>query len=115
MLGNRHLTGFRGPSPAVGKATQFRPGQSGNPSGRPKEVFSRWIRHELESLDTTGKTQIAQKIAKVLVRKAMRGDLRAIQLILDRMEGRIPSGELGRVETGPFRAVVEHIGRRPGL
>jgi hypothetical protein len=36
MPGGRHKTGFRGPSPDVGKATQFRPGISGNPSGGPK-------------------------------------------------------------------------------
>ena len=33
---NRHITGFDGPSPDVGKAYQFQPGVSGNPGGRPR-------------------------------------------------------------------------------
>jgi len=37
MPENRHKTGFRGPSPDVGKKTQFKLGESGNPRGRPKE------------------------------------------------------------------------------
>jgi hypothetical protein len=37
---NRHKTGFRGPTPDVGKETQFKPGQSGNPSGRPPAILS---------------------------------------------------------------------------
>lgn len=36
-------TGFRGPSPDVGKATQWKPGQSGNPGGLPKDDVSRAI------------------------------------------------------------------------
>jgi hypothetical protein len=36
----RHKTGFRGPSPDVGKATQWKKGQSGNPGGKPKHDFA---------------------------------------------------------------------------
>jgi hypothetical protein len=31
------VTGFRGPDPSVGEATQFKPGKSGNAGGRPKK------------------------------------------------------------------------------
>ena len=34
--GKPKKTGFRGPHPDVGKATQFKPGQCANPGGRPK-------------------------------------------------------------------------------
>ena len=37
MPENRHKTGFRGPDPSVGEATQFKPGKSGNEGGRPKK------------------------------------------------------------------------------
>jgi hypothetical protein len=37
MPENRHKTGFRGPNPKVGEATQFKPGKSGNAGGRPKK------------------------------------------------------------------------------
>src|SRR5215469_9537367 len=38
MPAYRHKPGFRGPSPDVGKATQFRPGSSGNPNGVAKTM-----------------------------------------------------------------------------
>jgi hypothetical protein len=36
MPEKRHKTRFRGPSPEVGEATQFRGGNRANPGGRPK-------------------------------------------------------------------------------
>ena len=36
MPANKQKTGFRGPSPEVGKPHQWKKGQSGNASGRPK-------------------------------------------------------------------------------
>jgi len=39
---NRHKR-FRGPSPDVGKTTQFKRGESGNPGGRPKRDAAREI------------------------------------------------------------------------
>ena len=37
MPENRHRTGFRGPDPRVGKATQFKSGKNGNARGRSKK------------------------------------------------------------------------------
>lgn len=44
----RHKTGFRGPSPDVGKATQFQPGQpSANPGGRPSKSLMQQARERI--------------------------------------------------------------------
>jgi len=88
---SRHKTGFCGPDPIVGEATQFKPGQSGNPGGRPKMAhLSHACRELLAALvpnDPEGRTY-AQAIAETLAQKALAGDIRAAQEIADRAEGR---------------------------
>src|SRR5215469_2579600 len=82
---------FRGLSPNVGKATQFKKGISGNPGGRPKSAPLSEAAREILSKpvpnDPDGRTY-AQVIAQVLADKAIAGDLRAAQELADRAEGR---------------------------
>jgi Family of unknown function (DUF5681) len=79
------------------KHSQFRPGQSGNPSGRPKRVKNL----QAELLDELGELMIregeseleiskARAIAKTLVDKAVGGNLRAIAAVVS-FCGRSPS------------------------
>lgn len=83
MPQNRHKTGFRGPSPAVGKATQFKAGEpSANPGGRPRK---RPVTSALERLldDST-----ADGIAKALIEQATgsgKGSVIAAREIMDRL------------------------------
>ena len=74
-----------------GEATQFRPGQSGNPGGRPKTApLSRACRDLLARTipsDPKGRTY-AEAIAEALAEKAVAGDIRAAQELADRAEGR---------------------------
>jgi Family of unknown function (DUF5681) len=91
MPENKHKTGFRGPSPDVGKPYQWKKGQSGNPSGRPKsKTLSDAYRNKLEELvpnDPEGRTW-AEIIAEAQVRDAVRGNVQAAREIADRTEGR---------------------------
>jgi hypothetical protein len=91
MPQNRHKTGFRGPSPDVGKATQFKPGNRANPGGRPKLAPLAQACRELLTTpvpnDPEGRTY-AEAIAKKLAQKALAGDIRAAQEIADRAEGK---------------------------
>jgi hypothetical protein len=85
---NRKKTGE--PIPG-GEATRWKPGQSGNPGGRPKTApLSQACREVLALLvpgDAEGRTY-AQKIAAALAEKAADGDIRAAQELGDRAEGR---------------------------
>ena len=110
MPANRQKTGFRGPSPNVGKATQFKPGESGNPGGRPKAILSYWLRYELEALDSETQQEVARKIAQVLIQKALAGDVKAIQVIAERVEGKPVQIELTAPDAGPMAVQVEFIG-----
>lgn len=87
----KHKTGFRGPSPDVGKSHQWKRGQSGNPSGRPKsKTLSNAYRNKLEEVvpnDPEGRTW-AELIAEAQVRDAVRGNVQAAKEIADRTEGR---------------------------
>lgn len=91
MLENRQKTGFRGPSPDVGKPYQWKKGQSGNPTGRPKsKTLSDAYRKKLEEPvpnDPEGRTW-AELIAEGQVRDAVRGNVQAAREIADRTEGK---------------------------
>ncbi len=87
MPQNRHKTGFRGPSPEVGKTTRFKPGQSGNPGGRPKfKLQSEAYRAELAKEDKNGVTH-AELVAKRMVADAMKGKVSASKHIAEYVEG----------------------------
>lgn len=72
-----------------GKNTRFKPGESGNPLGRPKKLPSldRVLSEVLTEADKKG-VSVLQRIVSALARKAMRGDVRAAELILDRAYGK---------------------------
>lgn len=76
--------GYRRPP----KARQFKPGQSGNPSGRPKaapslkrELMEELAQYVKTSDGKTSKLTTARVIAKKLVNAAMDGDTAAIRAV----------------------------------
>lgn len=67
------------------KETQFQPGQSGNPTGRPKKL------PEIDDLlaDVLGEEGIeAKQILEALIKKAKKGDVRAAEVLFDRAFGK---------------------------
>ncbi|MBA3806388.1 MAG: hypothetical protein H0X14_11840 [Acidobacteria bacterium] len=81
---------MKGRERSLANLKPFRPGQSGNPSGRPKNVLSKALRKKLEEVesDAEGARSNADMIADKLVEVALGGNLEAIKIVLDRMEGR---------------------------
>lgn len=75
-------------------------GISGNPGGRPKK---RLIDQALEEMLTAKDSALAETIAKALLARARKGDLRAIQMIAERTQGRPRQAmELSGPEGGPL-------------
>lgn len=77
------------------KSTQFQPGQSGNPKGRPKgslnlaTILDRAVRERVMIVEK-GKQKSITKLeaaAKQLANKAASGDFRALQLLLPHLAG----------------------------
>ena len=68
---------------------RFKPGQSGNPGGRPKtKLISQAYQEFLAELDTKKRRTIAQEIAKQMIQSALKGDLAAAKEVTDRTEGK---------------------------
>lgn len=71
---------------------QFKPGQSGNPAGKPKGTkhLSTILRAMLnEEIEIDGKLiKFDQALIKKLLKKASEGDIKAIQEVFDRTEGK---------------------------
>ena len=90
-------------------AGQFRPGQSGNPGGRPKGL-GRYVR---ELIGEDGR-RVADFMLGVLedAGEPLKRRMQAASWLADRGFGRATS-PLGGDEERPVRIVVESIARRP--
>ncbi len=69
----------------------FKPGQSGNPKGRPKSItMSEAYRRELAKVDPNDAQgrAFAEVLAEQMIIKARSGDVQAIKEITDRTEGK---------------------------
>lgn len=90
--------------------TPFKPGQSGNPGGRPKtKPFKEAIRRAVEAAgDDTGKLDM---LALALYSKALEGDVSALKEIADRLDGKVPQGIIGGDDDDPAVKVINRIER----
>jgi hypothetical protein len=86
MPDKRRKNGFRGPTPDVGKATQFKPGNKGGP-GRPKTKILREIAREIiEETDPKRKKIRARVLLDALIKRAQEGSLGHFQQLLQLLE-----------------------------
>ena len=76
------------PNPSPG--TRFKPGSSGNPGGRRNKPMSKAIREILGELDPKTKDEISLAIARAIIARALKGDVRAAEFLADRAEGKVP-------------------------
>jgi len=61
----------------------FKKGKSGNPGGRPK-----W-KHITEMLKNPENQEKLAEVVNVVYERALEGDMRAVEFIADRLEGRV--------------------------
>ena len=84
---------------------RWKPGQSGNPRGRPKQSITALVREvlarsEFVTYDKAGQPQVnrlpegvtvADLVAEVIVRQALKGDYPFMKELLERTEGKVPA------------------------
>ena len=80
------------------KPWQFKPGQSGNPAGKPKgakhfaTLFKELLQEQVDILDkSTGKKQrmtMLKAMALSMAQQAMRGNVKAFSAVADRLDGK---------------------------
>jgi Family of unknown function (DUF5681) len=86
----------------------WRPGQSGNPQGRPKKLITEATREWLAKVDeSTGLTN-AQMVAKAQVEQAIKGETAAYNAVADRTEGKVIQPIAGDADGNPIS--IEFIG-----
>lgn len=83
----------------------FKPGQSGNPKGRPKGqgITDRILRRLNED---DGK--LAEDIAEVIIKKAKAGDFNFCKTVLERIDGKIPDRIAG-ADGGSLKIIIQGI------
>lgn len=88
----------------------FVPGQSGNPTGKPKsaKLFRDALLVAIKQADAQG-VEAVQRVAFRLVAEAEAGDVSAIREIADRIDGKVPQAIGGTDELDPL--VVQIIRR----
>ncbi|MCP3681660.1 MAG: hypothetical protein GY861_03125 [bacterium] len=72
-------------------STSWKPGQSGNPKGRPKKEWT-WaslVREAMDEEDETGQP-VKKGVSRALAIKALTGDVQAIREIGNRIDGMPP-------------------------
>jgi uncharacterized protein DUF5681 len=80
------------PKNLIGKSKPWKPGQSGNPKGRPRSAkFSEAMRELLKEVGDDGQTG-AEKLAAVAMKKALSGSPRHLELAMAYVEGRPKQG-----------------------
>jgi hypothetical protein len=83
---NKRANGTFAPGNKLGN--RFKPGESGNPQGRPKiTLLSEALRAQLSEVMPNERT-VAERIAAALIAEAARGNVQAIREIGDRTEGK---------------------------
>ena len=90
---------------------QIQPGQSGNPKGKPKGCLS--LTNRLQKL-LNENPEAAEKAIAAHIEKASNGDVTALKLLYDRMDGlqgQTIKFENGELVSAIVRVLRQHVGQ----
>jgi len=65
---------------------QFKPGQSGNPAGRPKGAS---VTARIKKIIEQNEGEIADALVKAAIKNALKGDFRFWNAIVERVDGKV--------------------------
>jgi hypothetical protein len=90
----------------------FKKGQSGNPAGRKKGSLRdiKLVLQDLLSQEKNG-TQLIDGLMSVVVNKALKGDLKAVDMLLSYSYGKATQRtEITGADNGPFKIDIKVLG-----
>lgn len=76
-------------NPPTSTTTQFRPGQSGNPAGRPKNSLTEGLRKLIFENEPERFQAIIRATADMAVRMGAKGQIPALAMVWDRIDGKL--------------------------
>jgi hypothetical protein len=98
---------------AKGAPFRYKPGQSGNPSGRPKFRELSVACREILSRQVPGEhCTYAEKIVWRLIKLALKGNISAISEIFDRTEGRAPLALTIAEQNDPLNDLINEMKKK---
>lgn len=104
----KKTTGSSGKNRGVENLRPFKPGQSGNPSGRPKGSVS-ITKHLIAALEAQDEQQ-AKMLAQAIIIHAAKGNGAALKCVMDRIDGPVKEQlELTGKDGGPISVEHEHF------
>jgi Family of unknown function (DUF5681) len=83
--------------PFPNRESQFKPGQSGNPGGRRKgtsltTLIGRLLeKDQYKNVKLEEGQKVADVLAFVIVDKALEGDYRFVEMVMNRIDGKVPN------------------------
>jgi len=93
-----------------GVETRFKPGQSGNPAGRPRGLAA-IARKQLEEIAADGDQTRGELVVRKLIDLALAGNVQAIRLILDREWPAPNRHEIAGADGDSIRVEIEEAAR----
>lgn len=106
--GERDEYGRFVPGCTVGAAYRWRPGQTGNPKGRPRtRPITDWVRSVLEAHDRAA----AEQVARAFIKHAVAGKHEYAKLLLDRIEGVLTTKTESTTTTVPWEERLRQLER----
>jgi hypothetical protein len=89
MAKKRRGNGAKTPLVEAGRATQFQPGNPGGPGRPATATFSEIARELLKETDPKKRKTKARLLVERAYAKAARGSARHLEILLDRVEGKV--------------------------
>lgn len=99
--------------PFPNEPTQFKPGQSGNPKGRPrKRPLSDLLAEKLVETADGADAPWDDRLVMALLTTAVGGDVAALKEVFNRLEGKVPDRVTHGEDATPTRKIRDRFGSR---
>ena len=94
----------------------WKPGQSGNPKGRPKQSLTALLRKAAEKRELFGQPMpegqdVGEAFADACFAWAIKGNPSFASQILDRLEGKVPAAKDGDDDARTIKVIIERVSR----